>query len=192
MRLTNARAGSPVAPLRLIQMWSPFQVPAPFYHPWTSSTDSTLAPDGSTNFYLGFPNSVLAPLAPFQSDIIIFRGLTYANNTGTQVGSHASDSTAFTGAKSSGTTNNSSGQPDISGSSIDNYLYGRMAPSSSVSPPVAGFFSYVFGSDCYADDVSYDAGNPVAMVGNPLDFYDRLPTSLRRARGRRHRPRIRA
>jgi hypothetical protein len=174
LRLSDARAGSTVPPLRLIQIWSPFQNPGPFYHPWTSSTDSTPAPDGSTSFYLGFPNSILAPLAPFQSDILVFRGLTYANNMGPQLMSHSSNSTVFTGANSPGSTNNSSGQPAVSGSTLDSYLYGRMAPPSAVSPPVAGFFTYIFGDHCYDDDIAYNSGNPTQMIGNPLNFYNQL------------------
>src|SRR5580700_2655173 len=171
LRLSEAHAAPAVAPLRLILLHSPFQVSEPFYHPQVSSSDPSLAPDG-TNFYLGFPNSILAPLAPFQSDLIIFRGLAY----GGQIGSHTSGSTVFTGAQSNSSTmiSDSTGEPVTTESSIDNYLFGRMAQASSLSPFLAGFFTYIFGDHCYDADVIYSAGNPTAMVGNPLNLYNVL------------------
>jgi hypothetical protein len=166
LRFSEASASPAVAPLRLILLWSPFQVTEPFYHPQVSSTNSALAPQG-TNFYLSFPNSILAPLAPFQSDLIIFRGLTY----GQAINSHSSGASVFTGAQAVTSPNS---DPTTMGSSIENYLFNRMAQQGSLSPFLAGFFAYIFSDHCYDSDISFNAGNPVAMIGNPLNLYNDL------------------
>jgi hypothetical protein len=62
---STAHAAGTVAPLRLIQIMTPFEFSEAFYHPQVSSTNSSLAPNGSS-FYIP-PNSSLAPLAPFLS-----------------------------------------------------------------------------------------------------------------------------
>jgi hypothetical protein len=155
-----------VAPLRLILLWSPFQFPEPFYHPQVSSTSSAPAPAG-TSFYLNFPNSTLAPLSPFQSDLIIFRGLGY----GQGVNSHSSGATVFTGAKAVIQTGSAT---TTMGSSIDNYLFSRLAKQGSLSPFCGGFFSYIYSDHCYDSDISFNAGSPVAMIGNPLKLYNAL------------------
>jgi len=171
LRGSVARAGNPVAPLRLILLWSPFHNPQPFYHPQVSASDSSLAPAG-TNFYLGFQNSILAPLAPFQSDLIIVRGLGY----GTKPGSHASGPEVFTGSTVSGTTSAATMDPAASStaSSIDQYLHGRMAQASSQSPFFGGFFSYLYSDHCYDSDICFSGGNPVPMVSNPQALYNQL------------------
>lgn len=160
-----ARAAPNVAPLRLILLHSSFEMPEAFYHPQISATNSALAPAGSS-FYLDFPNSILAPLSPFQSDLIIFRGLKYGGGPN----SHDSNPTTFSGYPTSpGADSLAAGQ-----STIDQYLFSRMAKLGSLSPFLAGALSYLFADQCYNSDIVFNNGNPVAQIGNPLKFYNSL------------------
>lgn len=159
-------ATTSVAPLRLILLLTPFHIPEAFYHPQISATNTGMASAGM-NFYLKFANSVLAPLAPFQSDLIIFRGLKYSQG----VNSHASSIVAFTGAQGNFPAN---GSATTKGSSIDNYLYSRMAPKGAVNPFAAGAFSYLFADHLYDNTISINKGNPVGRTDNPLKLYNNL------------------
>jgi hypothetical protein len=161
----EARAGGQKAPLRLLLLLSPFQMPEAFYHPQVSSSSSAMAPAG-TSFFLDFPNSILGPLAPFQSDLIILRGLKY----GMAPNSHDSGVTAFCGFP----INSTSGTPTQSGSTIEQYLFGRMAQKGSLSPFLAGAYSYLFADHCYDADISFKSGNAVAQIGNPVKLYNSL------------------
>lgn len=166
LRVNSANAATNVAPLRLIQIHTPFQFTEPFYHPQVSSTNSALAPAGSS-FYLSYPNSSLAPLAAFQSDLIIFRGLKYSQGPN----SHSSGVVTFTGANGSFPTNS---DPSTSGTSIENYLFSRMAQQGSLSPFMAGLFTYLFGDHNHDDSISFNAGNSVGQIDNPINLYNSL------------------
>jgi len=146
-----------VAPLRLILVRSPFQYSEPFFHPWTSSSNPTLAPQGS-NFYLQFPNSSLAPLAPYQSDLLIFRGLKHA----TPGGSHATSFTTFSGATVIPDPNQG-GNDRSNGTSIDHHLFKRMAHAGSLSPAIVGALTGVYtvtGHSINAGAASVQTTNP--------------------------------
>jgi hypothetical protein len=62
----------------------------------------------------------------------------------------------------------------MSGSTIEQYLFGRMAHKGSLSPILAGAFSYLFADHCYDADISFKNGNAVAQIGNPLKLYNSL------------------
>jgi hypothetical protein len=158
LRPPRARAASTVAPLRLILLSSLYQVPEPYFHPQVSSTNSALAPAG-TSFYLTFPSSILAPLAPFQSNLIIVRGLQYSQKPG----SHDSHTTLFTGTP----VLNPGGGEYTTGTSIDNYLFGRMGQKGSLTPINAG---------CFFGDATFNWLNGIANdpINNPLDLYKSL------------------
>jgi len=150
-----------VAPLRLIQIFNPFQVPEPYFHPQVSSTNSALAPAGSS-FYLNFANSVLAPLAPYQNDLIIFRGLKYSQGPD----SHASYNTVFTGAAINGDSN--------SGTSLDQYLFKRMGRAGSLTPFCAAPYGYAYGGNANKYCISFNNGVPVLQTGNAMNLYNTL------------------
>jgi hypothetical protein len=164
LRPTNAFAAPTVAPLRLLVLNSPFQVPEPYYHPWVSAMNSAMAPAGST-FYLSFPNSVLAPLAPFQSDLIIIRGLQHGTYVSAGWTSHASHATSLTGS----TVTNPQGGGDTTGTSIDNYLYKRMGQAGSLSPVYAGLLA-----GGYENPLCYLSGTEQTPITNPQDLYNTL------------------
>ncbi|PWU12696.1 MAG: hypothetical protein C5B49_15910 [Bdellovibrio sp.] len=159
------------APLRLILLHSPFHFGEAYYHPQISPTDSGPAPAGS-NFFLGYANSSLAPLAPFQKDLIIFRGLKY----GAASSSHLSGGTAFTGSalETAGGTN-----PKISGTSIDQYLFNRMAQAGSLSPICAGLFTYLSATHTFDHSIVFNNGAPLAQIDNPMNLYNALFANFR-------------
>jgi hypothetical protein len=160
-----ARAATGVPPLRLICVYSLYQIPEVFYHPQVSATNTAMAPAGSS-FNLNFPNSVLAPLAPFQSDLIIFRGLKYGQNPN----SHGSFPNTFSGLKMDIPA---SAPPSISGSTIEHYLFSRMAKTGSLTPFLAGPFAY----HCDNPDdgsPSFNNGVILSAMSNPRKLYDTL------------------
>lgn len=161
----QAATATGVAPLRLILISSPFQNPEVFFHPHVSATNTAEAPAGS-NFYLGFTNSILAPLAPFQSDLIIFRGLAY----GFDDTSHNSTPFTFSGSKVA--QGSSTMDPTTKGTTIEHYLFNRMAQAGSLTPISCGPFSYIYNNNFYC--YSFNNGTHVGPTGNPKDLYNNL------------------
>lgn len=161
-RVPRARAAGSAAPLRLIQLWYPWHVPEIYYHPKDSAGGQAKA---GSNFNLSFTNSVLAPLAAYQSKLLIFRGLNYAQGPS----AHASGGGAFTGAKANGITD--AFPATTSGTSIDQYLYTRMAQTGSLDPIVAGLLSYcasaTFSQNGFSYGLCFRNGNAQAQIGDP-------------------------
>jgi hypothetical protein len=123
-----------------------------------------------SSFYLSFPNSVLAPLAPFQSDLIIVRGLRHGTYVSDGWTSHASHGTTLTGASVTAPQ----GGGFTKGTSIDNYLYKRMGHTGSLTPIYAG-------SLCggYDNPLNYLNGTERGPVTNPKDLYKTLFANFR-------------
>jgi hypothetical protein len=123
-----------------------------------------MAPAGGS-FYLSFPNSVLAPLAPFQSDLLIVRGLRHGTYVSDGWTSHASHATTLTGS----TVTNPQGGGNTNGTSIDNYLYKRMGRTGSLTPIYASLLS-----GGYDAPLSYLNGTERGPTTNPKDLYKTL------------------
>jgi hypothetical protein len=164
LRASPAYAASTVAPLRLLVLNSPFQVPEHYFHPQVSASNSAMAPAGGS-FYLSFPNSVLAPLAPFQSDLIIVRGLGHGTHVSDGWTSHASHGTALTGSS----VTDPQGNQVTKGTSIDNYLYKRLGRTGSLTPIYASLLS-----GGYDAPLNYLSGTARGPTTNPKDLYDTL------------------
>lgn len=162
LRFNRAEAASAVAPLRLITLWHPWQVPEIYYHPQNAS--GGMAAAGSlSGMNLNFTNSVLAPLAPFANKMILFRGLGFGQSG---VNSHLSNVSVFTGSNSTNVT--SDGMPTTTtGSSIEQYLFGRMAQAGSLDPLVIGLQSYIYADHIFDKAISWRKGVAQGMVGNP-------------------------
>jgi hypothetical protein len=173
LKPNSAYAAANVAPLRLLMIMTPFEFSEPFYHPQVSATNTALAGNGSS-FYIP-ANSSLAPLAPFQNNLILFRGLKY----GQLDNAHLLIRTAFTGGK----VNATSGA--ASGSSIDQYLFSRMAQSGSSSPFLAGCYSYLFQSSSFDDDIAFNNGRALAQSGLDQFYSQKLKNSFHLERSRR-------
>jgi hypothetical protein len=169
LRPTKAYAAPTVAPLRLLVLNSPYQVPERYFHPQVSASNSAMAPAGSS-FYLSFPNSVLAPLAPFQSDLIIVRGLRHGTYVSDGWTSHASHATTLTGSS----VTNPQGGGFTNGTSIDNYLYKRMGQAGSLTPIYAGSLS-----GGYSNPLNYLNGTERGPLTNPKDLYSALFANFR-------------
>ncbi len=97
IKYPEAYAAGSVAPLRLVTVWAPFQVPEIFFHPHNAA--GALATAG-TDLVLSYANSSTAALDRYKSKMIVFRGLKY----GMALGSHSSNAIRFTGS--------APGQPD--------------------------------------------------------------------------------
>lgn len=168
LRMPRAQAGG-VAPLRLITMWYPWHVPELFYHPQNSSGGFA---SGGTSFNLNFTNSVLAPLSQFQNKLLVFRGLAYAQAPI----SHSSNATIYTGSSATNCfAQNAGAPPGTGGSSIDQYLFTRMAQSGSLDPMVTGLLSYVpgavYSTNGYGCAISWRSGNAQLAIDNPQNLY---------------------
>jgi hypothetical protein len=159
----RARAAGTVAPLRLIQIWTPYHLPEQLYHPQLAT--GGMAPAGS-NFTLNFTNSVLAPLSSYQSKMILFRGLNYTDPAQFASSGHATSGTMFTGAKCKYDSNRVLSSP---GTSIDQYLFSRMAHSGSLQPMVVGAMPYLYGQD---DPLSFVNGVGIHAEGNPQSTFN--------------------
>jgi hypothetical protein len=126
LRSRITEAAPAVAPLRLICVWEPFQVTQPYFYPQSivNGAASGIGADAGAPFTLNFANSALAPYAPYQSQMIVFRGLNRVDAQLHATAGHMSSATTFTGAKCSYGSGGSS--LTTSGTSIDNYIFNRM------------------------------------------------------------------
>ncbi len=161
LRSRSAWAVGRVAPLRLVTVHTPFQVPEVLFHPKTASGAQAVA---GGPMVLDYANSALASLARWQSKLIVFRGLTY----GQALNGHHTGATVFTGASASNTVDGA--QPSTVGSSLEQYLFSRLAQPGSLTPMVAGLMSYQFADHDKDDTVSVLQGTPQGMVSNPGDL----------------------
>ena len=162
LRVSISEAAPTVAPLRLIIVWAGgYHAVEQFWHPQNSS--GGLATSGA-NFTLTYPNSMLAPLAPYQSKLIIFRGLNRADYVNATAG-HMTGCTSFTGAKCKYPASGSE-TPISAASSIDQYLYGRMGGTGKLPPMLTGIWSTT-NDDAYI----WQGGNPQPIESNPVTVY---------------------
>jgi hypothetical protein len=161
LRMSIAEAGPAIAPLRLVLVWGNYHAVEQFWHPQTSS--GALATSG-TDFTLTFQNSILAPLAPYQSKLIVFRGLNRADYVNATAG-HMTQPTSFTGAKCSYPSNGQAA-PLSAATSIDQYLYGRIGGTGKLPPMLTGLWSTT-------NDLAFSwlGGNPQPVEGNPTVVY---------------------
>lgn len=159
---SSLKAAPSVAPLRLIQIWTPFHIPEQIYHPPTANGTGV---GTGTNFTLNYTNSILAPLASYQSQMIIFRGLNFADPAAKAQSGHTSFGTMFSGASC---TYGQDVVTKITGTTLDQYLYSRMAQAGSLQPMVVGVMPYLFGQD---DPLSYINGVGIHAEGNPQNTY---------------------
>ena len=158
LRTSISEAGPQVAPLRLILVYAPYHAVEQYWHP--QAPGGGLATSGS-NFTLDFPNSILAPLAPYQSQLIIFRGLNRTDYINHAVQGHQTGATTFTGAKCT--------YPDVTskGTSIEQYLSSRMAPPGALAPMLAGAFNS--NEDI---PISWVNGVPQDNIGDALTLFN--------------------
>ncbi|PWU12360.1 MAG: hypothetical protein C5B49_16470 [Bdellovibrio sp.] len=127
LRTRITEAAPAVAPLRLICIYEAFQVNQCYFYPQgitSSGSASGVGAEAGAAFTLNFPNSALAPYIPYQSQMIIFRGLNRVDAQLNATAGHMSAATTFTGAMCSYGAGGSS--LTTSGTSIDNYVYNRM------------------------------------------------------------------
>jgi hypothetical protein len=161
LRVSISEAAPMVAPLRLITVWYQYQTNETYYCPQDGK--GAMAPPGS-NFTLNFPNSVLLPLAPYQSKLVVFRGLDYQDEV-VQGGGHRSQGTCFSGGKYDYSVN-SAIRPTTQASSIDQYLFARMGPKNTLQPIVTGV------NQAGQFTTSYSNGVAVPWVPNPIDVFN--------------------
>jgi hypothetical protein len=161
LRSSGARAAGQVAPLRLVTVFTPFQVPEVLFHPRTPSGGPAVA---GGPMALDYANSALASLARYQSNLIVFRGLKY----GQALNGHHSGASVFTGSTAANAVDGA--QPTTTGSSLEQYLFSRLAQPGSLTPLVAGLVSYSFGDHNKDDTVSFAQGVPQGQVSNPGDL----------------------
>jgi len=140
---------------------------------------STFATTG-TNFSLNFTNSSLAPLSKYQSKLAIFRGLNYQDALLNNTSGHQSPTTVLTGAKCNYNAPNSVTGTSTSGTSIDQYLYSRMAVPNSPQPLIVGVQPYL---DNQYGSINYIKGVQLQPNGDPASvfktYFGNLGTGVR-------------
>lgn len=169
LRTRITEAAPAVAPLRVICIYEPYQV-NPYFYPQgvLNGAASGVGADAGAPFTLNFANSALAPYIPYQSQMIVLRGLNRVDPQMNATAGHMASATTFTGAKCSYGAAGSS--LTTSGTSIDNYLFNRMKL---VSPSLLGPMNIAWPTQ--GAGISYN-GTPnsggVTAFQNPLTLYN--------------------